>query len=708
MKSKEGTEGEMRPPRAGHRVALVLGLLALIALCLRLYRITAQSAWLDEYYVMAGLDTSSFADYMSYLQFHVKDNVPLYHFLFYWWMRFFGGTSVFMARLLPILFSVACIPLLYVFVRSAFGKSAALIAALCLAISPTQIWFAQSIRNTTFWQLLVILSFWELYRAVSHGRTRDWIAVVAINLLLVWTHPFSVFAIAIQCLYVLWMLWPHMGRIVAWGVLQGVICFTIYFWLHNTLESVATPEEDFAYQIPPVKALLADLFADDAVMTNDPFAYQGETWKFLSPGIQRAIIDVHPHVDWLMIGCSGICVLIVLVIIARALFSSSFRARHFPSKDAFHGAVLLLAVGLLPLLIQLLMSILWRPIMLPRYTSYSALGILALIGAAIASIQYTSVRRLAMALLLGLYAYQLSLALPATTRTDYIAAARHLAANAAPDDIAFVAGTYDSWQAFRYTAGKTPYLLLPAYSLTAIAEKSVRVVQEGRARTAWALLDPFVFTLPPRDQFEQLLQARALAFTRTDFPGMNGLFLYRIQKGVAASPPAPPPPPLAAVTPYDSMLDDLGYTGDDRSQAAEILRLVWDVEFPRTRLYYTMLALQLTGERYHEMALRAVDQAIALDPKDAFAHFARAIIRAETGELSDARKSLDTASTLDTVGFVQRYAPLLEALYWQPDPGAAAGYMRELECLHVYMPVALSFRAGLFPVGQALRLQTQP
>ncbi len=710
----------MDPSSQSHRVewrtvALLTGLTA-AALALRLYRLSDQSAWIDEFQLSSNMNAPDLTTYIELVRFRGKDNLPLYYTLVYYWYCIFGQTGTLILRVPAVISSVLSVPLLYFLTRAAFGRRAGEIAAGCLALSPTQIWYAQSIHLAAFWGMLALASAFTLHNAVSTRSRCYWFLVSAANLAMVWTQPFTLFFIWIECAYVLWRLWPRYVRAALWIALQGVICVSVMLFLYKTLFEAAEPEEDLAYQIPPVRTLLADLVADDAAMTVDPFAFQGQTWHFLPEKAQQDLVQAHLWVDWAMIAFCGACVLGSLFVVCRGLFFRDGWRRRFPTPDALHGAVLLLGIALIPLLLHILISLAWRPMLLQRFTSYSALAVYAAIGGGIASLRNKTLERSAIGVLFAFYGYQLSLALPATTRTDYQSAARHIAEHAQPGDVVLVTGTFISWEAFRFTAGTTPYEVLPAYSLRASCEKAVRLLgastqepeKPAPPKAVWVLIEPFVFTLPPLDRFERQLDALGLEAVRRDFPGMNGLFLYRLTRGQSMRDAREDVAfDLSPVTKYDLMLADLGFTPEDGGQysrARRALEETWDFEFARTTLYYSLLSLQLASEGYLDIALRAADYAEKKNPQFAVASFAQAVILGEMARANDARDAFERAIAEDEIDNVQLYRPLFSALYWQKDPVAARVHLDEMDRLHAFMPFVCYLSTGAFDAAPSFRL----
>ncbi|MGC9054303.1 MAG: hypothetical protein ACP5KS_10510, partial [Candidatus Hydrogenedens sp.] len=65
--------------------------------------------------------------------------------------------------------------------------------------------------------------------------------------------------------------------------------------------------------IPSVYKWLTDLFADDAILTNEPFFYQGQTSSVISSYWLNEIIGLHLWFDTLLIIFSFFSIIYVLL-----------------------------------------------------------------------------------------------------------------------------------------------------------------------------------------------------------------------------------------------------------------------------------------------------------------------------------------------------------------------------------------------------------
>jgi mannosyltransferase len=154
---------EERSPHWGY-IALAL----LIALVLRLYRISSQSIWVDE---MLTLHASGITFPLHLID--IFDNVhgALHSVILFLWSKIFG-TGEFALRLPSAIFSVLSILAIYKLVLRLLGRETALIALAILVISPFHIWYGQEVRNYSmliFFSALSVDSFLSLLQEPGRG-----------------------------------------------------------------------------------------------------------------------------------------------------------------------------------------------------------------------------------------------------------------------------------------------------------------------------------------------------------------------------------------------------------------------------------------------------------------------------------------------------------------------------------------------------------
>lgn len=682
----------------GIAALISLSLLLAIAFALRVYRLDEQSIWLDERDIIGFIQAPSVAAYLTFIRSLGPEIMPIYFSTLYAWAHTVG-TNIETLRLLSILFSLGSVAMVYVIAADIYSRKAATIAALLAAISPFHIDIAQAPRPNALIELLALISLFTLLRALRHNAKYWWGANLLVNALLVWVHAFSAFLLLAEGIFILvWDLSQRrIQRVLPWGVVAVCTVLSPYLWLHPVVSYMPESSDDFIMSIPPLKPLLADWIADDAVMLSDPFAFQGQTWPFLSAKAQSAFVAAHGVYDNALLALFAAALGWVALRLIGRLFKIGINGK--PGTAPVDEA-LLLCFALLPLFLLVLVSFAWRPCIVPRYTSYGAYACYILLAGVLTAFRTTAWRRTGIVLVLVLYACQLSLALPAVTRTNFLSAARYIKNHIQPQDFILVKGTFISWEIFRLNFGPTPNPILPVQTFRALSQDSRAFFQTpgNENVTLWALADPFVYTFPPKQAVDACLQECGLDVERTDFPGMNGLQLFRIRPGALASTQCCEDIP--AKTHYEAILEGLlqaGLPPENETNALAAIKRIADAEWPPTKFYFSLLSFALNKEGDLELAEWAARRAIQLAPEYGFTHFALALAKAEQGDIDSAKAAYDEALRIDTLGFFRYYQPLFHALYEKKDLTAAQKEFIILDDMGVYLPAILRERVGLLP-----------
>ncbi len=680
----------------------VLAAILALALMIRTTRLGEQSVWLDEYNIIGFIHADSLNAYLTFIRSLGPEMMPLYFSTLYGWSRIMG-TDTEMLRLLSVLFSLASIGLVYLIAVRVYSRKAALLAALLAALSPFHLDLAQAPRPNAMFEMLALLSLYTLMRAVHRDRLWWWGIHLAVNLALMWTHVFAVFLLAVEGFFILIGDIAHKRFVhtLVWGIVTSLAAVSPYIWLRSAAPYMQEASFDFVMSLPPWKTFMADWLADDAVMMSDPFIFQGQTWSFLSDGVQKGFVSAHIVYDFALMAMFAFAFVYVVIRLARASRKGAANLLGNPSR---YNELLVLFFALAPLLVLLFVSIVWRPCILPRYTCYSSYGAYILCAGVFAGLRLGILRRIGIAFLLALFACQLSLAFPAVIRTDFLSVSRYLKSQAHAQDIILVKGPFVAWETLRFHfADKPPCPILPVYSFQALCEDSRRFfAQKGNTDvTLWAVAEPFVYTFPAKEALEACFRRYGLTADLTLFPGMNGLQLYRIRPDTAAS--APPPPcctDIPAKTEYGALAHGLvvgGLPVGRTAEAEKAIRRVADTEWPQSKFYFVLLSFYLNMDRAPDLAEYAARRALLSEPAYSFGHFALALALAEKGDVRNARQSLDTAVRNDTISFFQYFQPLFDALYLRGDMAMARQELKALDRMGVFLPAILRMRTGLLP-----------
>lgn len=140
--------------RVGRDKAALAAVL-LLALVLRLARLSFQPLWWDEGWSLY-FATTSVGQMLELTA--VDIHPPLYYLVLHSWIGLFGPTPL-SVRLLSVLAGMAAVPVAYLAGRRLGGRPAGLLAALLLAISPLHIFYSQEVRMYGLVTTLGVIAF---------------------------------------------------------------------------------------------------------------------------------------------------------------------------------------------------------------------------------------------------------------------------------------------------------------------------------------------------------------------------------------------------------------------------------------------------------------------------------------------------------------------------------------------------------------------
>ena len=217
-----------------------------LALCLRFYRLDAQSLWYDEGWSIE-LAHEAPARVFFRLQDFADPHPPGYYLLLIAWGSLFGR-SVWALRALSAVLGALTVGAVYHTGKQLFDRATGLAAAAVLTLSAAHWVYSQEMRMYALLGLCLALLL-ELYHRYAFRRDtwtwRHWVALVALEALAVYTHFFAVFALAALALWLGALLlwegrrgdWRPWWR---WVASQALVLAAYLPWLPVTLERAAT------------------------------------------------------------------------------------------------------------------------------------------------------------------------------------------------------------------------------------------------------------------------------------------------------------------------------------------------------------------------------------------------------------------------------------------------------------------------------------
>jgi 4-amino-4-deoxy-L-arabinose transferase-like glycosyltransferase len=419
------TRGRVRGLKERSTLDLTALLLVLaLALGLRLYRLGDQSLWYDEGFsvFLAQLEPARIISWTA-----ADIQPPLYYLLLHGWIRVWGNSEA-AVRGLSLLFGVLCVPLIYGLAwRVSRSRTAALAAAVLLAVSPVHLWYSQEARMYTLLVFLSLLSSYFLLRAV-HARTDDrslawWAAFSLVSAAALYTHYFAGSVLAFQALYTLWWVIRDgfRRRCLFWGGLAAHLAVGLAYlpWLPHLLIRYGA---DASYW--PGQLKLSEALVDTAV-----FLVGGES--------------VSEPVGVLLAIALGVALFVSVL----ALWTGREATANEPSMGTKQPAAAFLLLFLLVPLISVLALSYRSPKFNPRYAMVSHPALLLILSAGLATLwkqqrrhsatrlrQTTAVLMLTFLIGTSAYADWNLYANPVFARADFRGAVAYLEEQKRPDE----------------------------------------------------------------------------------------------------------------------------------------------------------------------------------------------------------------------------------------------------------------------------------
>ncbi|WP_433465855.1 glycosyltransferase family 39 protein [Spirillospora sp. CA-128828] len=132
-----------------------------------------------------------------------------------------------------VVMGVAAVAVLYATVRRAFGRTAALIAALVLALTPITVAINRDDNPDTLLVLLLVLGAWALQRAVESGRLR-WLAACGLFIGLAFNTKMLQAFLVLPAFALVYLVCAPVGRVRRLGhltVAGGVLATASAWWM---------------------------------------------------------------------------------------------------------------------------------------------------------------------------------------------------------------------------------------------------------------------------------------------------------------------------------------------------------------------------------------------------------------------------------------------------------------------------------------------
>jgi 4-amino-4-deoxy-L-arabinose transferase-like glycosyltransferase len=416
----------------GQRVLLhplvLVAAFTLLGLGLRLFRLGHRTYYDDEVISTLAARASLPTIYTSISDYSIHP--PFYFMLLHFW-GMLGGDDLVTLRLLSVLISTACVPLVYLLGRMLhIPARAALIAAAFFALSPFHIFHSQQARMYPLLVLLIIITTLLFYRVWRRGGWLSWLALLLSVGIGCHVHVYYPLSVAGLNAWALWESW-HERRLERrqWVAILSAQALGVALFLPFVPQLIGTTSGVVSsFWLRPISPFYGVM----ALVGLSNFASARALEAF--PLLMRAF------------GAMAAALLIVLVLLyhLRAL-------RQQAAERSTH--VLLHSMIWVPMVLATVISLTIKPILAERYLTGLTPFLFLLIAWTVLHFWHVRLMRVAAVL----FALSIVLIIPVIyphepERSPLIDTARYLQAQQQPGD----AIAYTDWQSFDATAMVAP------------------------------------------------------------------------------------------------------------------------------------------------------------------------------------------------------------------------------------------------------------
>jgi hypothetical protein len=317
----------------------------LLAWGLNTHGLGGESVWTDEGLTLTFASGSTWNILPLYSQID-EYHPPVHYLAWHFWIGLVGR-SEFAIRALSALAGLLTIALVSRLGRAMFGNATGLAAGLLTATSGFQVYYAQTVRVYSLLELLSLWSFSACYSLTRRFSTKNMAAYALINVLLLYTHLYSGFVLVSQNVFVaVWLAaiyrksgWPAVSsRLRRWVFLQITLGLAFLGWAAVVIFQFSHFTTTVA--APPPLGLLIGTFIEF-------------TWSV------PAFVAV-------------VCILVLscyawLRSLRQRGSAGRWTARALPGGPPGYGGPLLTFWLLGVFGVPVAVSLIWKPVFLPRY-----------------------------------------------------------------------------------------------------------------------------------------------------------------------------------------------------------------------------------------------------------------------------------------------------------------------------------------------------
>ena len=354
----------------------ILLTILLFALLLRISGLGKESIWLDEAVSIRSVQLSAFPSDLTQMT-----EFPLYHMLLHYWIKVFSD-SEFSVRFLSLVFGLTAVFMLYKLGSLIFDEETGILASLLVALSAFHIQYAQEARNYTLFALLTLFSFYFFIKLIKNWSIKSAIGYIVSSILLVSTHPYALFMLATQNVYIFTL--PLLSKNVEglsfkkWFICQLVLLIFFLPFIGIFIGKISTLRNfPLWWMHKPGLFNLSETFFEYCGSVNlRTLFFPLAVFSLLSYRKLNTAVNV------------------------KSIFGAIANARYAIRVENINSIYLLVLWLFFPIISAYIISMLILPVYNPRYTIGCSLAFYLLVAKGIRNINYNRLRRIIVAIII--------------------------------------------------------------------------------------------------------------------------------------------------------------------------------------------------------------------------------------------------------------------------------------------------------------------
>ncbi len=653
-----------------------------------------------------------FSEILPYFFAFHSDQVPISHmvyYLFYHLFPFLFG-EIDNLRWVSVLIGTLNIFLVYLVGKTTFSEKVGLFSAFLLAVSPYHSLFAQLIRPYIFMEFFSIVSLLVTVRLIKNASFINLLLWVIMNILLLHSHIMMILLVVIEIFFLSLYAYYHgtikktLGYIV---ILIPLFLFIPIYFMTRSIP-IYTIEDDFLMRPSNVFTIFADLLGDDAILATEPFFHQGQSSKIIPGNWIKELVNLHLIFDTILMLISSVSLgFVIFKVIQRFKLPITEKYHkkfggyllHLTEEDLF--LIFFIVVVVLPISVIVLISFL-RPCYQTRYTLYSSIGLYILVSYTIGMIESKGVKKILIFWLLISILYQSFIAGLSFKTTNFKQMTEVLKSKISDGDVIFSMGMFYlttpiTNETIAYYLKSPIEKITPVYSVRDFMKRSKEFfLSSGENKfSIWLIIEPYVFRFPNENVIDYILWKSKISFEKYFFPGMNGLWLYRLQKTEHSFSEEVEVPEFVDYSCWLKKIKEVA-PNYDLNKAREKLKELIDFYAPPTVMflnYVAWCALDRGDAEFAEICARC---AISLNPNVPWGYHSLAVSLMEQGKKGEGIEAMNKCKLKDRSSYHStKYYPIFEKLYIENDVSLARILIRTLESEGGYIPIVYKRKANI-------------